>query len=312
MKTVDAHSSKSLPFVVNRMVKMAEQPTIQALLNVDEPPRPPDTVADLLPEHPLELHGTLTTENSLSIHEGNSKMVSEKFASLENSLENGAQLPEPPASPEDDREQISQQEQQQRSFKVDAPPLPPVQKEPPTAPATPGRGVVTQVQGSRAVRRADAEAEAAAHREHDVAAAFAALPQPKPRWTSNYFKILLVGDDGLGKTTFVRNLFAAFAKDPDFPVADASGEGAVAVFRRHPERLCTELVLQDEDDMVWWHYQVQVRRRASSVRALSCRLQLFIPRADLCCTLKFKTPFFYLRFILGYSRVWRFRWSRRR
>ena len=35
-----------------------------------------------------------------------------------------------------------------------------------------------------------------------------------------------VGDDGLGKTTFVRNLFAAYASDVDFPVDDASARGA--------------------------------------------------------------------------------------
>lgn len=36
----------------------------------------------------------------------------------------------------------------------------------------------------------------------------------------------MVGESGLGKTTFVRNLFAAYAKDPNFPVNDASSDEA--------------------------------------------------------------------------------------
>ena len=39
-------------------------------------------------------------------------------------------------------------------------------------------------------------------------------------------KILLVGESGLGKTTFVRNLFAAFARDASFPINDASAPNA--------------------------------------------------------------------------------------
>lgn len=35
-------------------------------------------------------------------------------------------------------------------------------------------------------------------------------------------KLLLVGEDGLGRTTFTRNLFAAYARDASFPINDAS------------------------------------------------------------------------------------------
>ena len=45
--------------------------------------------------------------------------------------------------------------------------------------------------------------------------------KPRPR---RYMKLLVVGESGLGKTTFVRNLFAPYAKTPDFPVADATAE----------------------------------------------------------------------------------------
>lgn len=117
----------------------------------------------------------------------------------------------------------------------------------------------TRVQGTQAAWKAEAQIEADLARERDVAAAFAGLPRVKAHWTHHYMKILLVGDDGLGKTTFVRNLFAAYASDVDFPVADASGHGAGKVFGDHPEQLCTELAVQDMDAMVWWHYLVQVR-----------------------------------------------------
>jgi hypothetical protein len=69
-----------------------------------------------------------------------------------------------------------------------------------------------------------------------------------------------VGEDGLGRTTLVlvRNLFAAYASDVDFPVADASAPGAAAVFASSPDRLCTELVVKDEEAHTWWRYLVQV------------------------------------------------------
>ena len=41
--------------------------------------------------------------------------------------------------------------------------------------------------------------------------------------------MLLVGESGLGKTTFVRNLFAAFARDASFPINDASAPNAPRV-----------------------------------------------------------------------------------
>lgn len=126
-------------------------------------------------------------------------------------------------------------------------------------------------------------------------------------------KILLVGESGLGKTTFVRNLFAAYAKDASFPVNDASVPNAqrvklalrcgsavraqqpaqnclpshavtalqqfvppvrlvcsipvclppaqvprlLQIFCDRPEALCTEVVLQDGENKVYYHYLVQ-------------------------------------------------------
>jgi len=113
------------------------------------------------------------------------------------------------------------------------------------------------VQGTSAAWKTDSDRAAKLARERDVAAAFSGLPRVKPQWTHNYMKILIVGDDGLGKTTFTRNLFAAYAANIDFPVADASGHGASTIFSDRPETLCTELAVQDEDSMVYWHYLIQ-------------------------------------------------------
>lgn len=113
------------------------------------------------------------------------------------------------------------------------------------------------VQGTSAAWKTDEDRAAKLARERDVAAAFSGLPRVKPQWTHNYMKILIVGDDGLGKTTFTRNLFAAYAANIDFPVADASGHGASTIFSDRPEQLCTEMAVQDEDSMVYWHYLIQ-------------------------------------------------------
>lgn len=47
-----------------------------------------------------------------------------------------------------------------------------------------------------------------------------------PHFVNRYMKLLLVGESGLGKTTFVRNLFAAYARDASFPINDASVSNA--------------------------------------------------------------------------------------
>nr|BAD42341.1 CDC10 cell division cycle 10 homolog [Nannochloris bacillaris] len=144
-----------------------------------------------------------------------------------------------------------------------SPPPPPPPPPPSSLPATVGTPLQLPkqqqqaVSGTSAAWRTDAERAAKLARERDVAAAFAGLPRVKPQWTHNYMKILIVGDDGLGKTTFIRNLFAAYAANIDFPVADASGHGASTLFSDRPEQLCTELAVQDEDSMVFWHYLVQ-------------------------------------------------------
>ena len=93
-------------------------------------------------------------------------------------------------------------------------------------------------------------------RELDVRAAFSGLPRVNAHWThrytregvletegdwtamvdksvlkkvcltstillrGRYMKILVVGESGIGKSTFIRNLFASYAPDPNFHVND--------------------------------------------------------------------------------------------
>ncbi|KAI3438983.1 hypothetical protein D9Q98_001397 [Chlorella vulgaris] len=129
------------------------------------------------------------------------------------------------------------------------------------APATPPRGMplgaVPQAAVSVEGHVRSAQDGASELREADVRGAFVGLPRIKPQWTHKYMKLLLVGESGLGKTTFVRNLFAAYARDASFPVNDASTPNAPQIFVEKPQALCTEIVLQDSDNKVYFHYLVQ-------------------------------------------------------
>ncbi len=60
--------------------------------------------------------------------------------------------------------------------------------------------------------------------------------------------MLVVGESGMGKTTFVRNMFAPLAQNAHFPVADAGVFTGLEAFASNPEKLCTEVVVRDEDN----------------------------------------------------------------
>lgn len=52
----------------------------------------------------------------------------------------------------------------------------------------------------------------------------------------------------MGKTTFIRNMFAPLAQNAHFPVADAGVYTGLEAFASNPEKLCTEVVVRDEDN----------------------------------------------------------------
>ena len=60
-----------------------------------------------------------------------------------------------------------------------------------------------------------------------------------------------------GKTTFIQNMFAAYAQNPSLSVNDASAPTAKEDFVSDPEKLCTEIVVRDQQNQVAFHYRVQ-------------------------------------------------------
>ncbi len=63
----------------------------------------------------------------------------------------------------------------------------------------------------------------------------------------------------MGKTTFIQNLFAAYAQDPNLKVAGVPGPTSKAVFASNPQQLCTTIDVTDEANRIRFHYSVQVR-----------------------------------------------------
>lgn len=55
-----------------------------------------------------------------------------------------------------------------------------------------------------------------------------------------------MGESGLGKTTFVRNMLAPLAQHAHFPLADAGAYAGLDTFANSPEKMCTEVVVRDE------------------------------------------------------------------
>lgn len=91
----------------------------------------------------------------------------------------------------------------------------------------------------------------------DIQTAFSSTPKVKPQWVDRYMKIMVVGESGMGKTTFIKNLFAAYAQDPDLKVNDASPPTSRETFTTNPDKLCTEIVVADESHLQRFHYLVQ-------------------------------------------------------
>lgn len=91
----------------------------------------------------------------------------------------------------------------------------------------------------------------------DVRTAFSAVPRVRPQWVDRYMKIMVVGESGMGKTTFIKNLFAAFAQDPELRVNDVPGPTSKDIFAKDPDRLLTEILVRDEATMTSYHYRVQ-------------------------------------------------------
>jgi len=49
----------------------------------------------------------------------------------------------------------------------------------------------------------------------------------------------------LGKTTFIKNMFASYAQDADLKINDVSAPTSKDEFVHSPEKLCTEIIVSD-------------------------------------------------------------------
>lgn len=63
--------------------------------------------------------------------------------------------------------------------------------------------------------------------------------------------------DHAGKTTFIKNLLAPYAQDPDVKVNNVSGPEALKVFIETPEKLSTTVLVNDHNSLTSFHYRVQ-------------------------------------------------------
>ncbi|KAK9842330.1 hypothetical protein WJX81_007177 [Elliptochloris bilobata] len=79
-------------------------------------------------------------------------------------------------------------------------------------------------------------------------------PSPTKMWKHRYFKILIVGDSGLGKTTLVRALLSVPGQRLE--LHDGT-ETSAEQFRKNPEALCSSISWESESDRTVWVYKVQ-------------------------------------------------------
>jgi septin family protein len=91
----------------------------------------------------------------------------------------------------------------------------------------------------------------------DIRNAFSGVPKVKPQWIDRYMKLLVVGEAGQGKTTFIKNIFASYAQDPDLRVNDAPAPTSRQVFLDNPNKLLTEILVKDHTLQTTYHYRVQ-------------------------------------------------------
>ncbi|KAL3141918.1 hypothetical protein ABBQ32_004572 [Trebouxia sp. C0010 RCD-2024] len=98
----------------------------------------------------------------------------------------------------------------------------------------------------------------AEQRGNDIRRA-SAPPCPRAMGTEGYLKVIVVGESGLGKTTFIENLRSAFQPDSPIRPRSPSGTGATEniyeVFEQSPEQLCTEVIIDNGSSK--FHYLLQ-------------------------------------------------------
>ena len=86
------------------------------------------------------------------------------------------------------------------------------------------------------------------------------------------------GGVAAGKTTFIKNLLAAYAQDPDLRVNDAAGPDAAKTFEASPEKMCTTIVVRDHSTSTEFHYRVQDTPGAGALLGAEVKVVVCTPQ----------------------------------
>ena len=91
---------------------------------------------------------------------------------------------------------------------------------------------------------------------HRLAGLTNSILQVPPTFAEKYVNLLVVGESGLGKTTFIRNCFSDFLHE-EFELSDASW-GSMTKFKNSPSAFCTHLpAIEVPEALIRLRYSVQ-------------------------------------------------------
>lgn len=76
-----------------------------------------------------------------------------------------------------------------------------------------------------------------------------------------------MGEPGLGKDLFTKNIFAPYCADNDLPVNSCEVETDPVTFLHHSTDFCTEVVVDVDDGRTKIHYMIQVCKIAPDTNA---------------------------------------------
>ena len=89
-------------------------------------------------------------------------------------------------------------------------------------------------------------------------AATRAAPKVQREWQNQYLRIIVVGESGTGKSTFINNLLHSYKGEPVLSSnRSINAPTPASVFHRQPEQLCTSFAIENEPERIRIHYSMQ-------------------------------------------------------